>query len=388
MKKTFIVIVLVLLAGCVSNKQEPYQALLQVQDTIKVGVVVTLSGDLAPYGVSIVRGCELAAEDINANGGILGKQLEIIKKDDRCRPDVAVKAAVSVVNKGADVIIGHLCSNSTMAANKIYKDAGLMVISPSSCNDDLTLSGRHPNFFRTIGYDDSQAQVMAAFAKHNLNARKVAIIHDRGAYGSEIMDRVRNNLIDLGGIQIVLFKGVDLNPGGYAKIAEAIKESNADLTIWGGYHIDGSKIVRSIKKRNVNTRFFGCDGILDDKFIRLAGSQSEGVYSTGPINTFETNALYKKIAVRHQKKYRNDMGTFTGNAYSALQMFALAANRAGSLDLEILRKEIRTAFVKTPVGEIRFDDNGDVLHREDDYVYRNGFAVFVVENQKFNLVEK
>ncbi|MCG8635488.1 MAG: branched-chain amino acid ABC transporter substrate-binding protein [Desulfobacterales bacterium] len=387
MKKIIFVCVLLLIAGCTSyKKQSPIQPPLTSKNTIRVGVPGTLSGDLAPYGICVVRGCELAAEDINSKGGIIGKKLEIIPEDDQCRPELAVKAAVNLVKNDAQVIIGHLCSGSTIAANRIYKNAGLMVISPTSCNDDLTLSGKHPNFFRTIGYDDSQAKVMASFAKNNLNARRIALIHDKGDYGAGIIKRVRKNLIKSGGMEIVLFEGIDRNHRDYSKIVEKIKKSKADLTVWGGYHLDGSKIIGIIKEQGVSTKFFGCDGILNKGFINMAGKDSEGVYSTGPINTFNKNHLYNELILKHQKKYGEDPGVFIGNAYAALQMFAIAANKAGSLDLEELKKEMKSTFIETPIGEIKFDNNGDFLYREDGYTYKNGFGVFIVKNQKFSIV--
>lgn len=390
MKKTIIILIACLLAACTSThkRQKDSTYYLNSEDIIRVGVVVPLSGELSPYGISVVRGCEIAAEDINSEGGVLGKKIEIITEDDQCRPEVAVKAASKIVNDGANVIVGHLCSGSTIAANRIYKDSGLMVISPSSCNDSLTLSGKHPNFFRTIGYDDSQAQVIASFAHKNLKARKVALIHDNGDYGSGLLKRVRDHLVELDDLEIALFEAVEKNQSGYSKIVDKIIKKEADLTIWGGYHFDGSKIVNFLHEKQANTIFFGCDGILTDKFISFSGSTSEGVFSTGPINTFDTNSMYKKMAVKYQKKYWEEPGVFTANAYAALQMFASTANKVGSLDLEKLATGIKSTFVETPIGTIKFDNNGDFFYQEDGYAYKNGFGVFLVENGKFKVLKK
>ncbi|MCK5098713.1 MAG: ABC transporter substrate-binding protein, partial [Desulfobacteraceae bacterium] len=118
-------------------------------DTIKIGAGGVVSGDLAPYGISAVRGYELAIDDLNSKGGILGKKVELIIGDDVCKPEVAVNMAMKLVSDGAQMIAGHVCSGATLAANKIYKDANLLVVSPASTNDGLTFSGENPNFFRT-----------------------------------------------------------------------------------------------------------------------------------------------------------------------------------------------------------------------------------------------
>jgi hypothetical protein len=177
-------------------------------DTIKLGSGGVISGDLAPYGISAVRGVEIAIEDINAKGGILGKQIELLVGDDVCKPEVSVNMATKLVSDGAQMIVGHVCSGATIAANKIYKDAGLIVVSPASTNDDLTLKGEHPNFFRTISYDGAQAALMTSYVKNDLKVKTVALIHDKGDYGKGQMELARKLFEKLGGVEVVLFEGV------------------------------------------------------------------------------------------------------------------------------------------------------------------------------------
>ena len=343
-------------------------------DTVKIGCAGVISGDLAPYGMSALRGVELAIEDLNAKGGILGKKIELLIGDDVCKPEVAVNMATKLVSDGAQMIVGHVCSGATIAANKIYKDAGLLVISPASTNDDLTLKGEHPNFFRTISYDGAQAVLMTSFAKNNLKAKKIALIHDKGDYGKGQMELARKNFKALGGVEIVLFEGVTTGAVDFSAIVQKIKRSKADLTMWGGYTSDASKIVGMLKKKRVKTIFFGGDGIYGDNFITLAGKYSDQVYATGPNDT-SSNPLYIELTKKHQKKYGEDPGVFYHNGYACVQALAAAAEKAGSFDYGKMRAAMFENTIDSPLGPIGFDKNGDVIGA--------GFAVYQVQNGKY-----
>ncbi|MBW2655290.1 MAG: branched-chain amino acid ABC transporter substrate-binding protein, partial [Deltaproteobacteria bacterium] len=194
-------------------------------DTVKIGVGAAISGDLAPYGISGLRGIEIAVEDINAKGGILNKKVELLIGDDVCKPEIAVNVATKLVSDGAQMVIGHTCSGATIAANKIYKDANILLASASATTDDLTLTGEHPNFFRTISYDGAQAALMTAYAKNNLKVKTVALIHDKGDYGKGQMELARKNFEKLGGVEIVLFEGVTTGAVDFTAIVQKIKRS-------------------------------------------------------------------------------------------------------------------------------------------------------------------
>jgi branched-chain amino acid transport system substrate-binding protein len=343
-------------------------------DTIKIGSVGVISGDLAPYGISALRGAEIAIEDLNANGGILGKKVELLVGDDVCKPEIAVNVATKVVSDGAQMITGHVCSGCTIAANKIYKDAGLLVVSASSTADPLTLSGDHPNFFRTIAYDGAQAKLMTTFVKDSLKAKKVALIHDKGDYGKGQMELAMKEFEAMGGVDIVLFEGVTTGAVDYTAIVQKIKRSKAEVTMWGGYHSDASKIIQLLKKKRVKTTVFGGDGIYSDNFTTLAGKYAEGVYATGPNDT-SSNPLYIELTKKHQQKYGEDPGTFFHTGYSTVQALAAAAEKAGSLDYDKLRTAMFEVKVDSPLGPIGFDKNGDVIGA--------GFSVYKVVDGKY-----
>src|ERR1700693_4147074 len=99
---------------------------LHAADTIKLGVAGAHSGDLASYGLPTVKAAEIVVKEINATGGVLGKQVELLVEDDACKPEVATNTATKLVSRQADAIIGHICSGATKAALGIYKGAKLI----------------------------------------------------------------------------------------------------------------------------------------------------------------------------------------------------------------------------------------------------------------------
>jgi len=141
-------------------------------DTIKLGIAGAHSGDLASYGLPTIKAAELVVKDINAKGGVLGKQIQLMPEDDVCKPEVATNTATKLVSGGVNIVLGHICSGATKAAMGIYKNAKIVVMSPSATTPDLTQSGEYPNFFRTIASDDMQAKLEVDFALNTLKLKK------------------------------------------------------------------------------------------------------------------------------------------------------------------------------------------------------------------------
>jgi len=163
-------------------------------DTIKLGVAGPHSGDLASYGIPTTKAAELVVKDINAKGGVLGKQVELIVEDDVCKPEVATNTATKLAGEGVHAVLGHICSGATKAALGIYNDSKIVVMSPSATNPGLTQSGDYPNFFRTIASDDAQARLEVDFALDKLGVKKIAVLHDKGDYGKGLAEFAKSFL--------------------------------------------------------------------------------------------------------------------------------------------------------------------------------------------------
>jgi branched-chain amino acid transport system substrate-binding protein len=348
-------------------------------DTIKIGIGGAHSGDLASYGLPIVKAAKLVVEDVNAKGGILGKQVEVIAEDDVCKPEVATNTATKLVSDGVVAVVGHVCSGATKAALDIYKDARIIAISASATNPELTQSGKYPNFFRTIASDDAQAKLEVDFALDTLKLKKIAVLHDKGDYGKGLAEFAKTFIEKSGKGQVVLFEGVTPGAVDYSSVVNKVKKSGAEAIIFGGYHPEASKIVSEMRKSKMKTAFISDDGVKDETFIKVAGKYAEGVYATGPKDT-STNPMDKAVKEAYKKAYGEDVGVFSINGYAATQALLNAIQKAGSTDYDAIAKALRTDYVDTPLGKIKFDDHGDAIGV--------GFSVYQVKDGKYVELKK
>jgi branched-chain amino acid transport system substrate-binding protein len=349
-------------------------AALAGKPPIVIGVAGSHSGDLAPYGLPTKEVVELLAADLNARGGLLGRPVKLLLFDDQCKPEIAANVATGMVSQGAQAVIGHICSGATRAALGIYRDAKLIVISPSATNPPLTRSGDYPNFFRTIAPDDRQGELAAAFVTGKLGSRKVAVLHDKGDYGKGFADFARAAL-ELGGqARVVLFEGITPGAMDYSAVIQKVRHAGADAVIYGGYHPEASKLVAQLKKRRVDIPFIGPDGVMGSGFLAIAGVNAEGVYATGPVDVSKL-PLNQQVRAAYLKKHGREPGTFFDQGAAAWQVLVAAIEQAGGTDAAALRKALQQNWVETSVGRIRFDAGGDAEGV--------GFAVYQVRGGKF-----
>jgi len=369
--------------GCAGEKKEekkaeaPAPAAAPAKKLV-LGVAGAQSGDLASYGQPTVNAAKLVAKEINAKGGVNGMQVEVLPMDDQCKPELATNAATKLVSEKVSIVIGHICSGATKAALPIYKDAKIVLMSPSATSTELTQSGSYPNFFRTISYDLIQGKAAAEFATGELKVKKVAVIHDKGDYGKGFAESAKKALEDAKVAKVVLFEGI--TPGGvdYSAVIQKIKASGADCVLFGGYHPEASKIVAQMHKKGLKISFVSDDGVKDDTFIKTAGADAEGVYATGP-QIMADNEIYKKAVADHEKEFGSKPGAFFPQAYAAAQALLNAVAKAGSTDYDKVVAALQKELVETPVGKIKFDAKGDAEGVS--------FSVYQVKNGKYELVK-
>ncbi|MFH2130168.1 MAG: branched-chain amino acid ABC transporter substrate-binding protein [bacterium] len=343
---------------------------------IKIGVAGPHSGDLAPYGIPPKNAVILAAEKINAAGGLLGRKVEIIAEDDVCKPEVATNVASKLVGEGVVAVIGHVCSGATIAALSVYRDNNIPVISPSATNPDITMSGQNPLFFRTIPHDAAQAILQSKFIAEYLKAKTVAVIHDKGDYGKGLATLVKEGL-EKRGINIVLFEGITPGAVDYSALIRKIKDANPDVVAFGGYHPEGSKIVTQARKKEITAHFISGDGLKDPSFIKIGGEYAEGYFVSSPSDISNIPATIEVTAALKEKGQQP--GNFGLQAHAAITTVFHAIEKSKSTAAEEIAKVLRSDSVSTTLGNISYDSRGDVVG--------SGFAIYKVVNGEFEEIQ-
>lgn len=342
-------------------------------DTIKIGVPGAHSGDLASYGVPSLNAAKVVAANINAKGGVLGRQIELVAEDEQCKPELATNVATKLISDHVAVVMGHICSGATKAALPLYNEAHIIAMSPSATTPGLTIPGTNPMFFRTIAKDDAQANLTSAFLLKELKVKTVAYIHDNGDYGKGFADNNRA-LLEKAGVKTVLFEAITPDAVDFSPIVRKLRHSKADIIVFGGYQPTASKLLQQLRRDRVKTPLIGPDGLKDDAFIKMAGADAEGVYCSYPKDTSNL-PIYKEAHDGHVKMFGTEPGSFYYNAYAAMLALINGIEKAGSTDTNKIIEALHSTSVETPLGKIIFNKDGDAAGM--------GLSVYVIKNGKF-----
>ncbi|MQT58094.1 high-affinity branched-chain amino acid ABC transporter substrate-binding protein [Pseudomonas sp. FSL R10-0399] len=326
-------------------------------DTIKIGIAGPKTGPVTQYGDMQFMGAKQAIKDINAKGGVDGKQLEAVEYDDACDPKQAVAVANKVVNDGVKFVVGHLCSSSTQPASDIYEDEGIIMITPAATSPEITDRG-YKLVFRTIGLDSAQGPAAGNYIAKFVKPKIVAVLHDKQQYGEGIATAVKQTL-EQDGVKVAVFEGVNAGDKDFASIIQKLKQANVDFVYYGGYHPELGLILRQAKEKGLNAKFMGPEGVGNDSISQIAQDASEGLLVTLP-KSFDTAPENKAIADAIKADGKDPSGPFVFPAYSAVELIAQGITAAKSEDPAKVAEAIHAGTFKTPTGDLSYDAKGDL----------------------------
>ncbi len=331
---------------------------------IKMGVTGPITGPNAAFGAQLVNGTQQAVDDINKAGGILGQKIDLEQGDDVSDPKQGVSVANKFVGDGVKFVVGPFNSGVTIPASDVYKENGILMITPSATNPKVTDRG-YWDIFRTCGRDDQQGMVWAEYARDHLKGKKIAIVHDKTTYGKGLADVARDEMHKFG-IHEVLYEGVNTGEKDYSAIVSKIKESGADYLMWGGLHTEGGLIIRQMRDQGMKTVMISGDGITDNEFSQIGGPGVEGTLMTfGPDPRKNPEA---KDIVAEFKAKNFDPEAYTLYSYAAVQIIKEAAEKAKSLDPKKIAEVMHSGMkFHTVLGDISYDKKGD--RTNIDYVW-------------------
>ena len=222
------------------------------QGTIPIASIGPMTGQYASFGAQFKAGAEMAVADINAAGGVNGKKLELIIEDDACDPKQAVAAAGKLAARKVQLVAGHFCSGSSIPSSKVYAEEGIIQISPASTNPKLTDERAGPNVFRVCGRDDQQGAVAGKYLADKFKGKKVAILHDKTAYGKGLADETQKAM-NAAGLKEVMYEPYTAGEKDYRALVSKMKAANIDVAYLGGYHTEGGLIVRQMREQGMKT---------------------------------------------------------------------------------------------------------------------------------------
>jgi branched-chain amino acid transport system substrate-binding protein len=336
---------------------------------INVAMVGPITGQYAAFGEQMRRGAEMAVIDINAKGGVLGHQLNLMVGDDACDPKQAVNVANQMANSGVVFIDGHYCSSSSIPASAVYADNGLLQITPASTNPALTDDAAEKgwdNVFRVCGRDDAQGRTAGRFIAAHYKDKAVAILHDKSTYGKGLADETKKAL-NTAGIKEVMYEATNADDKDFSALISKMKQANVALIYLGGYHTEAGLLVRQAHEQGLKAVLMAGDALATDEFWTITGAAGEGslmTFAPDPRGLPAAKAVVDKFK---QQGYEPE--GYTLFTYAAMQVFAEAATRAKSEKLDAVSKAMHSGKFDTVIGTVGFDKKGDVIG-PDYVVYR------------------
>ena len=327
---------------------------------IKIGCAAPLTGDQAQLGIDTCRGVKLAVDQANAKGEVIpGGKLEMLPLDDQHNPAQAVSVAKKFVSdRNVAAVIGHFNSSCTKPASAVYHEAGLVQITATSTNPQLSRQG-FETFFRVSATDDVQGPRGAEYAVKHLGAKKIFVIDDKTTYGKGLADEFEKRARDLG-IEILGHEGLTQGDKDFTPLLTKIKPLEPDLIYFGGIFPEGALLLRQARGLNMNATLMGGDGLANPALVELATPEvAEGTYAT-MVGGDMTKLPSAQQFIRDYESRYGPVGQWSAYGYDAANISIEAVRKAGAKD----RGRILKAMREIPkfggvTGEVVFDARGD-----------------------------
>jgi branched-chain amino acid transport system substrate-binding protein len=326
-------------------------------DTIKVGEFASMTGSEATFGQSSHKGTQMAVDDLNAAGGVLGKKIELLTEDDQSQagqPATVVRKLISRDNVVA--ILGEVASSKSLEAAPICQESKIPMISPASTNPKVTETGDY--VFRVCFIDPFQGTVMANFALKTLKLKSVAVLTDVKSDYSLGLAKFFKEGFTAGGGKIVAEQNYSGGDKDFNAELTAIKGMNPDGIFVPGYYTEVGLISRQARQLGINVPLFGGDGWESSSLVPIGGTALEGNYFSTHYSPEDTSPAVQNFVKAFKDKYHETPDAMAALGYDSAMILADAIKRAGTTD----GIKVRDALAATKdfagvTGKITIDPN-------------------------------
>ena len=351
---------LILVAALAAMLPAPSTAFAQGKGTIKIATQSPLSGGQAALGEGIKLGAQLAIEKGKGNLEKMGYKVELVPFDDQAKPDVGVANAKNIIaDKDIMAVIGHLNSGVAIPSSEVYKEVGLVMISPANTNPVVTDRG-YPNVNRVCGRDDVQGVVGSEFAHGTQKVKSAYIIHDKTQYGQSIAEFFKADA-EKKGVRVVGFEGTE-EKSNFDPIITPIKAKNPDLIYFGGIYDQAAPFFKQAREKGIKAKFMGPDGMDSSDLTKIAGKAVVGMNYTSAAGPASALPRAKAFVEDFKKKFGKNPEPYAAEAYDAATIALKAAEDAAKAG-KLTREDVAAAARKTKLagitGDIAFDAKGD-----------------------------
>jgi branched-chain amino acid transport system substrate-binding protein len=336
------------------------------QDTVKIGVILPLTGSQAAFGEALKNGYFIALDEINAKGGVLGKKVELDIYDDQSKPDQAVQGVSKLVDQDRmTLLLGSYSSESTMAMIPVVTQRQVPLIIPIAVADNL-LDSKSPWIFRVGASTTDYARATAAFLKDNGAPKTMAIVYENTNFGQSSM-KAMTAVAQAGGIKLVAVEPYEAKSPDYRAVLQRVKQANPEVIYFCSYLLDATTLMRQSQEIDLNPRYFTSAGtgfaIAEFPTSKGAGKNAEYTFTVMQWLPAARWAGSKEFDTEYFRRYNAHPTHHPMAAYATLLVAARAINDTKSLNSAKVRDSIRNVNLPmTSFGPIKFDASGQNQH--------------------------
>ena len=344
---------------------------------IKVGEFASLTGKEAAFGQSSHKGTLLAIEQINANGGVLGKKIDLVYEDDQSKQGESITIVKKLISRDHVVaVLGEVASTRSLEAAGICQENKIPQISPSSTNPKVTEKGDY--IFRVCFTDPFQGKLLAEFGLQTLNAKRVAVLTDvASAYSVGLADYFKQPFVSGGGTIIgeQKYNGGDKD---FKAQLTAIKAQNPEAIFVPGYYTEVGLIVLQARQLGIEVPMFGGDGWEAPELIQIAGDSLKNTFYSTHFSPWKDTPAVQSFVKAFQTKYNGEIpDAMAALGYDSVLVLADAIKRAGTTESAKLRDAIAATDINGATGRTKIDEHRDAP---------KAAVIITVENGKFKFL--
>ncbi|HPZ06692.1 MAG TPA: ABC transporter substrate-binding protein [Candidatus Eremiobacteraeota bacterium] len=370
MKKIFIIsfILLIITSGCNQNASTP--------ESIKIGAVYPQTGEDKIYGLLEGNAYILAAEEINKKGGINGKQIELINKDDFSSPEIAGEVTKELIEKEQVIaVVGSFASSSTLKMAEICKDLKTPLICSSGAADEITGKGNEW-VFRACAPSRYYSITVIDYLLKKYPPKTIAILYEGGFFGTTACAYLKKYSAEKK-INLIIEEKYTKGMLNFKPILEKIKEKNPDLLYIIAYKGDSSLLMKQARELKVNPKIFVGAGIgfTDPEFIPSAGKDAEYILIVNQWNKNANLPGSEEFVSKYKEKFNYEPDYHAAFAYAAFTVLSDSIKRAAGENRESLKKSLKETDMDTVIGRVRFEDY-------DGFTNQNKHKTIVMQIQK------
>jgi len=332
---------------------------------VKIGHVAPMSGGSAHLGKDNEFGARMAIDELNAKGVTIGGKkvkLELLSEDDGADPQKATLAAQKLVDAKVNGVVGHLNSGASLPASKLYSDAGIAQVSPSSTNPKYTRQG-FKTTFRLVADDVHLGGTLGRYAVGSMKGKQIAVIDDRTAYGLGVADEFEK-AARAAGAKIIDRQYTTDKATDFSAILTSLKSKKPDIVFFGGMDTVGGPMIRQMRGLGFKSRFMGGDGVCTAALPQLSGNAVADdqviCAEAGGVEGAQIKVL-EDFRARFKTKFNADVQLYAPYVYDAVNVMVAAMVKAGSAEpAKYLPTLAATKDFKGVTGNITFDEKGDI----------------------------